>query len=250
MTKYIATKLHQALELAPSDQTLLDLVDLPHYVVDDRLVQMFTREDVTRSVEAIIGAGIARLPYPSLLIEFEAEPTVRRFVRLDEYFGFSFTARIFTLSSPLLTITSDPVKANLSTDPAGIVIDADKASDMEKLSAAFAICVGLLMLNIQGVDKEVIETEKLNRNRERSGKAGIPRHTLLRVGTVYDRNGKPVTSAGAYRMPVHLRAGHVRNQAYGKGRTERKPIYIPPTLVNYQPGDEEPARQPKRILTK
>ncbi len=81
------------------------------------------------------------------------------------------------------------------------------------------------------------------------GKLKFP--PLLRIGTVIDHLGRETSWSSGRHMPLHMRAGHVRHQACGKGRTDRRLVYIPPTLVNFRPGDEtKPVPQPKRVLTR
>ena len=114
--------------------------------------------------------------------------------------------------------------------------------------AGASLGIALLMLNIQGVEKEVIEPTKLNRQRKASGKPGIPTHTVMRIGHVYDHNGNRVGLGAGRTMPVHMRAGHTRRQHYGEGNTLEKIVFIPPVLVNFKPGERPEVRQPKRIL--
>src|SRR4051812_13090312 len=84
MTKYIATKLHKALELAPDEEFFQRCSRLPHYVVDPSLVELLLRGDVRASINAMVEAGIARLPFGEMLVEIETSPT-RNFVLLEEY---------------------------------------------------------------------------------------------------------------------------------------------------------------------
>lgn len=250
--KYIATRLHQALELAPDDADLHAIATKPHYVIDRRLTEMFSREDVAKSITAVIEADVARLPYSELVVEFEAEEPVRRIVWLREESGNQIDATVIALNAGVLTVTQNPVAISIAQIPVpGFVVNAGAASDLDKLAAVFAAAVALLMLNIQGIDKELVTTEALNKARAARGKPSIPRHTILRIGTIIDRLGNKVGYGDGRHMPLHLRAGHVRHQAHGPKMTERKLIYIPPVLVNFKPGDENAAvPQPKRVLTR
>lgn len=248
--KYIATRLHHALEMAPDEPALLAMTTAPHYVIDNRLIEMFGRDDVTKSITALIEAGIARLPFPGLVVEFEAEDSVRRFAHLAEQpEGFGCT--MATLNGPALTITRDPVEVGITRLPVvGFYVRNGQSSELDRLAAVFAVAVAMLMLNTQGIEKELIEVRALNASREVRGKPAVPRHTLLRVGTVIDAHGNEVSFSSSRHMPLHLRAGHVRHQAFGKGRVERKLVYIPPTLVNFRPADAgQPIPQPKRVVS-
>ena len=248
--KYIATKLHRALEMAPDEPALRAMTDAPHYVIDRRLIEMFGRDDVTKSISALIEAEIARLPFPHLVVEFEAEDRVRRFAHISEQAG-GFACTMATLNDPALTITREPVEVGITRLPVvGFYVRNGQSSDLDRLAAVFAVAVAMLMLNTQGIEKELIEARALNTSRVASGKPAVPRHTLLRIGTVIDAHGNEVSFSNSRHMPLHLRAGHVRHQAFGKGRTERKLVYIPPTLVNFKPIDvDRPVPQPKRVVS-
>ena len=80
MSKYIATKLHRIIEAEPE---LKNLADLPHFVIDQRLIDVLNRADIWGSISAVIEAGIGKLPYPDMLIEFE-EHGNRRVVYVQE----------------------------------------------------------------------------------------------------------------------------------------------------------------------
>lgn len=251
--KYIATRLHQALEMAPDDPDVVILASKPHYVVDRRLTEMFAREDVARSITAVIEAGLARLPFPELVVEFDAEDSVRRFVLLRESPGqVQFEASIITLNGPALTVTREPTTIGIARFPVpGFQVGHSSGSELDRLAAVFAAAVAMLMLNIQGIDKELIEPRALNAQRVAKGRPAIPRHTLLRIGTIIDSHGNQARFTDGRHMPLHLRAGHVRHQACGKGNADRKLIYIPPVLVNFKPGDEDrPVPQPKKLLAR
>lgn len=249
--RYIATRLHQALEIAPDDRDLAMMAAAPHYVIDRQLSDMLAREDVARSIAALIEAGIARLPFPSLVVEFDDGLGVRRFAHLFE-FGDEFRCVMAVLNGPALTVTRDPISVRLSSSAkAGLHVSGPSASALDQLAAAFGAAVAMLMLNIQGIEKDVIVPHALNAARAKNQKPAVPRHTLLRIGTVVDKSGRETSFGNVRHMPLHLRAGHVRHQACGKGRVDRRLVYIPPTLVNFKPGDDKAAAKvPKRKVTK
>lgn len=106
-----------------------------------------------------------------------------------------------------------------------------------------------LLLHTKGIGQQIITAPgKLNKNRAASGKAPIPTHTVLRIGKVYDREGKEVQHTGRH-MRVHWRAGHVRRQRVGHGRTGVKLIFIEPVLVNYDPAGDAPVNIPHVVTT-
>lgn len=130
----------------------------------------------------------------------------------------------------------------------------DPACRMEydmHLIVAEAMGIAMLMLNTKGIEHARVDTSRLNKARARKGSRGnktpIAPYTVLRIGHVYDAYGKAhsVTGSGRH-MPVHWRAGHVRNPLYGpakdasgnriaKEQRPSRPVFIPPCLVNFDP---------------
>lgn len=249
MTKYIATRLHKAIELAPDEEFFQRCSRLPHYVVDDSLIDMLMRSDIQASVSAMIEAQIARLPFEELVLEFETGPT-RNFIRLEEYQD-RFRAQVGVLRAKdgIEAAEIDPHPYDLTLMEAGIDVDEPsqrRSHEVWLKVACFGLYMALLMLNIQGVEKEVIEPSRLNKSRGASGKPAIPTHSVMRIGHVYDTNGNRVGLGAGRQMPVHMRAGHARHQHYGEGNALVKIVYIPPVLVNFKPG--EAVKVPKRVL--
>lgn len=249
MSKYIATRLHKAIDLAPDEEFFQRCSKLPHYVVDDSLIDILMRSDVQSSVMAMIEAEIAHLPFEELVLEFETGPT-RNFIRLEEYQD-RFRAQVGLLRDRdgMTAAEVDPHPYELTLSQAGVDVDEPsqrRSHEVWLKFACFGLYMALLMLNIQGVEKEVIEPTKLNKSRVASGKPSVPTHTVMRIGHVYDTNGNRVGYGAGRTMPVHMRAGHARRQHYGEGNAQVKIVYVPPVLVNFKPGAE--VKQPKRVL--
>jgi hypothetical protein len=245
MTRYIATRLHKAIELAPDEPFFQRCAGLPHYVIDGSLVELLARSDVQQSVTAMVEAGIAHLPFEELCIELQASDKVRHYVIMAEADG-AFRATVgATYGEEAAEVA--PAAYDLEITDASIRARASvRSHEAWMYVSAMALGVCLLMLNIQGVEKTVLEPSKLNKHRVASGKPGIPNHTVLRIGHVYDRNGERLGYGAGRQMPVHMRAGHARRQHHGPGNTLVKFVYIPPVLVNFRPGVEPVV--PKRVL--
>lgn len=244
MGKYIATKLHQAVEIA-DDPFLQRCAELPHFVIDESLLALLERSDVRSSILAMKEAGIARLPFPEMLLELDSG-SARAFVLLEEYQD-RFRAGMAMLH-PAGAVEIDPDQIDISIGSEAVTVDAPARRSHESWLRTVGLCVGIamLMLNIQGVDRETIQTDRLNRQRAAKGKPRIPTHSVMRIGHVYDSSGRAHSVGAGRHMPVHFRAGHARRQHYGPGNAEVKIVYIPPTLVNFRPGVE--ITQPKRVL--
>jgi hypothetical protein len=245
MTKYIATRIHKARELAPEEEFFRRCEKLPHYVIDSSLTELLARSDVQQSVAAMVEADIAHLPFEELLIEMDGGSDVRYFVIMTETAG-GFRASVGVMHSDRAAEVSLHAY-DLTIEQVEIKVRTDlRSHEAWMYVAAMALGISLLMLNIQGVEKAVVEAKKLNKQRTASGKPSIPQHTLMRIGHVYDQNGERVGLGAGRTMAVHMRAGHARRQHHGPGNTLMKFVYIPPVLVNFKPGVE--AAVPKRVV--
>lgn len=250
MSHYIATKLHKAQELVPDDEFFAQCATLPHYVIDRSLREILSRGDVQASIAAMIEADIAHLPFERMLIEMETgQRGSHSFVILEEWQD-RFRGQMGTLH-PHGAAESSPNKFILTLEAkgSGIMVTTPFGAEGEHESwlriTGLALTVALLMLNIQGVEKEKIVSRALNKARKASGKPSISDHTVVRIGHVYTREGKRVKYGSTGRvMPVHMRAGHTRRQHFGEGNQEVKIIYVPPVLVNFRPGKQaKPVRK-------
>ncbi|MBS9720195.1 hypothetical protein JYU29_05775 [Tianweitania sp. BSSL-BM11] len=243
----VSTRFHVLQELAGAEPLVsVRMVSAAHYAIGADVVEMLAREDVGRSIKAVIEAGIARLPYAPILIEYSAAgSSARRFVLLDEAEA-GFSAECATLfRDRMADVSPSKVKVALTGEHG---LSVGRHSDLNEAHAvAFAAAIALLMLNVKGIDKELVESTKLNRARVKHGRIPIPSHTLVRIGTIYDRSGHAVSGGMSRHLPVHLRAGHSRMQACGPNHADRKAIYIPPVLVNYREDGVMPAA-PKRLV--
>jgi hypothetical protein len=247
----IATQLHKLVELVGADEPVIKkMLAAPKYVISPDVMAIMTRGDVQRSIGAMIEAGIARLPYAPLLVEYSVDPAVpvRRFVLLDELVEGAFSARTALLNDRRFAAISE---AHIIVEVIDRGLKVSQATTGDGMAAALAVSIAMLMLNIRGIDKQLVLTDKLNKQREKKGQLPVPRHNVVRIGTIYDRSGAAHTAGAATRhMPVHLRSGYVRNQACGPGLVDHRPVYIPPVLVNYREGSSEPVRMPvKEIRT-
>lgn len=266
MTQQIRTQWHRAVEAARADHLairvgtvevmekirlgvieglpgggVIDVVELrhllddlsdqsvPRYVFDSELMDMMrTRKDVEKSLRVIHDAGLARLPWPMMTVEWDAihdKGPVRRIVVLSERSEAErvegedrphpFKARTFDLKRQdgvdklcvstcvhYLSFSDDagPEKdfgVDWCSMPSGFILVSDvtreaawATAEMEVRVADQALSAAVLLLNTRGIVKEIIEPgEGLRRARARSGKPAIPRHAIIRVGHVYDKTG-------------------------------------------------------------
>jgi hypothetical protein len=266
----IKTKLHVIEEVIYAaektvDPLVLKMMEAPKFYVDRDVVKLLQRSDAQSSIAAMIKAGVARLPYNPLLLEYEtfgdSGGKLHCCVLLTEKAG-GFHAEVMFLYD-----TSDGRTAIRSTvlnkeilvyllynehDDSKPTIKVEGNGSGDKLDCeivAYATMMALLMLNIRGIEKQHIETRALNKSREKKGKGAIPEHTIVHIGTVFDRNGRGQRFGGntGRTMPVHLRRGHARHQACGEGMKDHRWVYIPPVLVNYKEDGDKP-RTPEQLI--
>lgn len=271
----IHTKLHIVHQIAISqdyDHIVMDakeanvesavkVVDLmlaaPKFCIDIDVVKLLERDSVEKSIMAILKAGIGRLPYSPLLVEFSPphihDPS-RYFILLREHTHegrdvIIAHAACLGVHDTELVVVADAMPMRLTEE--GIVVSALGKDDAMTWAAATGVALALLMLNTKGIEKEHIHTGRINKARRKAGdgRKPIPEYTVVRIGTIYDRAGKghSVTGTGRH-MPVHMRAGHTRHQHFGKGNEDVKIIYIPPCIVNFTDESGEKPKLPSKEI--
>lgn len=239
-----------------------------HFVADETITHLIGFDSIQKGFLAMAHAEVLALPFDPILIEFK-DPTRPgwNFVRLgskpvcppDSSFDIGYDIYAYPVSVVPDTRPSnlggfimatvapdDPVVVDLGKAGADIPYtvhvsrhkdpDTNKAKEQLGIDVAEAMSIAFLMLNTKGIDKVHVDTGKFNKARLKHGKVPLRPYSVLRIGTIYDRQGNAhsVTGSGRH-MPVHWRCGHVRQQRYGKGLTESRQIFIPPCLVNYDP---------------
>lgn len=231
----LLSKLHKL----PSDDPLIQrMMGREIYVIDQELIEILPREDIQRSIAALLEAGLGRLPHPEMVVEFTLRGTAWA-VLLEDTPGH-IRAHVVGAYLGMITISTNPATATTTTN--GINISG-AASEADAGAIVMAVAAALLLLNTKGVDKDVIHPQALNKARRLRGETPIPTHTLIRIGRIYDRNGIAHIQEGKRRpMPVHIRAGYTRMQFFGEGRAERRLVYIPPVVVNFS-GETPEARE-------
>lgn len=278
----IVTKLHKLAEMAALNGTMaVEFEDsrkffrtAAHYVVSASLSELMHREDAQKSIQAVHEAGIVALPYETMLVEFEHMHGFREFVLLSQHgqkirgeYAFlmqntgegKFDQKVsksygIKVGEQYGVVLPETIDVEVQKEGYLVTISSPNDPDDGLRSAliaatTFAMNVSFLCLNMQGVEKEVIDCAPLNKKRQAANRPPIPRHTSLYIGRVWRRDGSSVQYNEGQRRTVriHMRAAHTRTQRYGKGRTESKLILIPACLVNFHPGDEMPDL-PKRIV--
>lgn len=230
-----------------------------HYVIADDLVEILRRDDCSSTISAIIKAGINRLPFSPMLMEFSAEgmrkevpdgdEKARYFVLMEEKAGViecHLAVLILRANKPYKGYFKDgPVSVEAYED--GLLVNDKFRNDVHIAAVTCATYLAYLMLNTKGIEKEVVDMKAVNKARLKKGKPQIPVYSYIRVGTVYNREGVAVKAGGHRSMPVHWRSGHVRMQRFGKGLEDERPVFIQATLVNFSDGDKEPARKIRKV---
>lgn len=280
----------------------------PLYVLDGTLADNMKSGDLVKTIEALHTASVLRLPFPSVAIEIWADkPDGRVFILAEDNgfakFRFGFvqwtkTDKDMQLSLLCLgdavwhsKIPKAPANAanphffevpqdvdwNDPNGEAGFEIKYSTGHPKTDMSPTLheclqnvvtAVMLTICMININGVERKLVDPVKLNKSREKSGKHKIATHTVVRLGHVYDRSGNRVAygpSAGGSRNPmrVHMRAAHTRRQPHGpdfldseegqryKGLASTTDthhiVLIDAVLVNYKDGTDLAKPLPKVV---
>jgi hypothetical protein len=223
------------------------------FVVDKEVLDLLMREDVSKSVKALVEAKMVRLPYNPMVVEFETTPLHHEFVMLREHNDTIYgIVAILDIKSHTAIVINEELKMEVLDD--GFIITNTPVSRDDKIIIdvfAKGVNIALFMLNTKGIEKRVVEVpESMNRKRAAHGKPSIPTHSVVHVGTIYRRDGTAIKNEGGrggWHMPMHMRCGYTRTQHFGKNREETRIVYIPPCIVNFKPEEPAPAA-PKRMV--
>lgn len=102
--------------------------------------------------------------------------------------------------------------------------------------AIFRAAIGAyLTMNTAGVEREVIDTQRINKKRDGTAKPHVPSHTYIHIGRVYrSENDSRGDKYDPKRSPrPHWRRGHTRGVRYGEKRLLIKQMYFPGRLVAF-----------------
>ena len=107
-----------------------------------------------------------------------------------------------------------------------------------------AMLAATAILSAKGANREMVPAPaKLNTVRAKTNKPPIPQHVVIKIGEVFDKNGKAHAFGHGSPRP-HLRRGHIRQQTHGPQHSERKEIFINPIWINHVPFDDETTPAP------
>lgn len=261
--KKVDTVLHKVFDVAPeNDPFIVRAKRSAHYVIDQVLMAAITPDVLKHTLNALYICGVAHLPHDEMVMEFTT-PEIKIVALLWKNHQQS-TPEVSAYTSNVAVLTGEDVvycsqKAVLVRleEKDGVVglsatDEEGRAPDYHKRVAIVAYGAALVALNAKGAALETVPSKtfaKLNKTRQRRGKHPVPEYTRVRVGTIYNKDGEGQNAAtGGRTMPVHIRAGHPRNQAHGPGRKERKLVYIAPTIVNYAGNEHVTPQVPRRVV--
>lgn len=275
----IHTRLHKLLEqlenpgqvtepkLFAALQMLVPLLkSTPHYVLTPELIEVVQTNIVDSTVDALMDAGVARLPYGMCLVEMRQQCKQGGwghsfllcqqhntgpkwdcfFLYMHDDGGVQSLDRPVTLS---LTPYNPDTDAGLERVTKYVWETSHRLGTIGITTAA-AVGVLLTLTHTRGVVKETVTSErlaKLNKSRAGKGKQPVLPYTVYRIGHTYTATGEKVTYAPGCKRRPHLRAGHTRMQRYGTGRQLEKLIFIEPILVNCESEADVPMFKPKVV---
>lgn len=222
-------------------------------VIDPDLIETMDIATVGSSVKAMIEANVLRLPFNQMVLEctFNDLPDETFFVMISDQTVvvasfYAEQACVYPTKFDYKAMAADGgSKLELKFQDAFLSVPVDseiafKIDDYLSKVVGRLLGVAFVVTNIQGVDREVIESAALNKQRERKGKVPVPTYTYLRIGHYYKSTGERAEYVAGRSGKIHMRRGHTRNQACGEGLKDRKLIYIEPVLVNYRDANQPP----------
>lgn len=262
----IHTKIHYMLEglrNRSADKTLAPMLadvyeHTPHYVLTDDLMNVLDERAVQSTVRALMDADVARTPHQYALVEFNQSTTSgsrgRVFVWLSQepipnqwmaHLSFLHDdGRVVCMHKGALVTLRWPDETDVdkvAPEERDHMLDSSFAFEISPTQhsldypIAYALGTLLTLSHTKGVAKQDVtegDLRKLNKARAAKAKQAILPYTVYKIGHTYNSKGERTTYAPGSKMVPHLRAGHVRRQRYGTGRSEIKTIFIEPVLVN------------------
>lgn len=229
---------------------------VPHYVLSQELLEVMTVDMVDHTVDALMDADVARLPYKSCLVEMRQQ-TVQKtwgtaFLLIEQPWEDTKWLCFFIFLHDDGSVQSTVRPVELCIRPFNALQDKlnrsakyvyETSEPMGTIGSCMAAALGMLLTltHVRGVVKEAVTSDdlkKLNKAREAKGKQTVLPYTVFKIGHTYTSTGEKRTWAPGCKMKPHLRAGHTRRQRYGTGRNESKLIFIEPVLVNCESIDE------------
>jgi len=254
----------------------------PKFVVADELMEITTSEKYQNSLLDMQRLGILRLPFPAMTTEFEtkggraivvirdnlfpgdlpweAAGSAGDEARQQPFYGIPYRIEKdqygeYLIASPgvyYMGVEEQAGKPWLRFGVSGSnffkatpqLNELVRATHIKEASLLWrALASSSLLLNTEGVAREIIECEKINRKRAAAKKSVIPRHTYLHIGRVY----KSATGAASEeyvprKSPIpHWRRGHSQIVHHGKGKTQIKTVFINPRIIAAGVTDEDPS---------
>lgn len=252
----------------------------PKYYFESDLMKamMDHNPQIIKSLDAMHQAGVDRLPFPYVVVEYDWGGPMLVCIsetKLDPDCPFRCTAMtlmhldrwnedVLVLCpqtfyvSPLITLEDGSKGMRWKIRPAGWLLDTPEALALCQLGSVDywkpeiepGLVATLLLLNTRGIEKEVVEAPvKLNKARARTNRPPIPKHTVIRVGHLYNRSGARVsyTPGGRGHQAMHWRPGYTgarwitkKHEQFDEALANDEGkhtilVYVEPYLVNYDP---------------
>lgn len=246
------------------EEKLKAIMTAPVFYLDEdvRLSFYDDQDGLSGTVEAMVEAGVYRLPANPCIIEHPVKladgRTVHNLIFAEEtdtevrIMPVSVLRANFSDVGPLDVALASPVhpyRSKLSGERGiweaeGCVIDESMMSDpapgggMEALARCALVDMEtmLVLLSTRGVSVERTSVLKKGKRRlRRRDAASYEYHKVVVPGLNSAGDGETQESTEPRRrVRLHIRRGHVRRQRCGKGNAEETVIWINPVLVGYE----------------
>lgn len=254
--------------------------ELPHFVIDRELIELATDTEYQKSLYDMKRGGVLKMPYPSMVVEFPGRTAGQQVITIlndgppppgypsPESHDQFLTKDFYGMR---MSVDRDDGGEYLVVGPSVLYIEIEQRDEEPWIGMAalpnglfpksndlnqhvsktyhrdvggvlFAATAAYLLMRTAGVEREVVETDKINRKRVTAGKPPVPRHTYVKIGRVYRSAASERSDEYVPRRSPrpHWRRGHLRTVHHGPGRSQTKEVFIYPKLVAYHADAEAP----------
>lgn len=208
------------------------------------------KDEYTDALAAAVAAGHTELVFDPMVIETDCDPPqhARNFWLLQAKGPHEYRLRLAMFDQRVAIVTKLSYHCRIATSGIPQIISgnakeacpnhtADEMLDDIEAMALHALFYSQT-LHIRGIitrPPPPVPPKLANARAKRGVPPITTDYVTVHIGYVTDRHGVRHDLNG-HHIRMHLRRGHQRNQACGADLKDHKLIWIPATLVNYQPG--------------
>lgn len=238
MTERLHTLFHHIVP-GKYPEVFYEMKNAPKFVFGGDVVKFLNDNNAWQSMKALVEAGLAKLPFSEMLVEYAANDNIRWFIHIKE----DHSGSMFHIKSLFYGLQEK--KICLETENGLVLMGRNEFNAIDFTqkqgahAAIVAVTMAIFLTNLQGIERqEIVPKASFNKARAAKGRQLVPNYTYVRIGRVYGRDGKPVNAIGGGTVRMHLRSAYNRRQHHGKENALVKMVHIPACIVNYDPDKE------------